>query len=332
VLLTVVLVLVSFVAILLGAVVFTNAIEWVGVRLNLGHGAVGSVLAAVATAMPESMIPVVAILTGEQTGQIAIGAILGAPFLLGTLGMAVVGLSALGYRRRRGQGARLRLDTATTRRDLVVFLPVLAIALLLGLLGSTALNLVAAAAFVLVYTGYVWRTIRRNREAGEEEELTRLYFNPRRHKPPRNVWIALQVLAGLALIIGGAHLFVTEVESIAHTAATSALVLALVLAPLASELPEKLNSVVWVRQGKDALALGNITGAMVFQSTIPVAVGLVFVDWKLTGPAVAACGCALAGGLLCILTVGRRTAFAGRYVLAWLALYAGGVGYALWGS
>ena len=52
--------------------------------------------------------------------------------------------------------------------------------------------------------------------------------------------------------------------------------LALVIAPIATELPEKFNSVIWVRQGKDTLAMGNITGAMVFQSTIPTVVALVF--------------------------------------------------------
>ena len=52
-------------------------------------------------------------------------------------------------------------------------------------------------------------------------------------------------------------------------------VLALVLAPLATELPEKFNSLIWVRQNKDTLAMGNITGAMVFQSCIPTAIGII---------------------------------------------------------
>jgi cation:H+ antiporter len=56
------------------------------------------------------------------------------------------------------------------------------------------------------------------------------------------------------------------------------------LSPLATELPEKYNSVVWIRQSKDHLALANITGAMVFQSCIPVALGLTFSEWQLTPP------------------------------------------------
>ncbi|MBX9771933.1 MAG: hypothetical protein K2X29_11205, partial [Candidatus Obscuribacterales bacterium] len=45
--------------------------------------------------------------------------------------------------------------------------------------------------------------------------------------------------------------------------------------------PEKVNSFLWSRSGKDTLALGNITGALVFQSCIPVAFGMAFTDWHL---------------------------------------------------
>src|SRR5260370_23737075 len=54
------------------------------------------------------------------------------------------------------------------------------------------------------------------------------------------------------------------------------------LSPHATELPEKYSSCVWMRSGKDHLALANITGAMVFQSCIPVALGLAFSPWHLS--------------------------------------------------
>src|SRR4029078_5738861 len=103
------LLVVSFAVMVAGAAVFTNAVEWAGLRLGLGHGAVGSVLAAVATAMPESLIPVVAIIQGRPADPIAIGPIVGAPLLLATLAMAICGAAALIYRVRRGN-ARLRPD------------------------------------------------------------------------------------------------------------------------------------------------------------------------------------------------------------------------------
>ena len=87
------------------------------------QGAVGSLLAAVGTALPESMIAIVAILepviSGDTSGEgalIGIGAILGAPFMLATLAMFVVGVSALVFRGRRNQGTGQLIDAATIRR------------------------------------------------------------------------------------------------------------------------------------------------------------------------------------------------------------------------
>lgn len=319
----------SFALLLAGAVVFTNAIEWAGQRLDLGSGAVGSVLAAVATALPESVIPIVAIISGEQTGQIAIGAIIGAPFLLGTLAMVLVGIAVFGFRARREQCYDLRLDHETTRRDLIIFLVFFGVAVLLGLGAPSLLRYLAAAGFVIAYGIYAWRSIARGGSAEDAEDPGALYFDPSKRTPPNNLQIVLQVLVGLGLIIGGAQLFVTEVEQIGHAYGVSALVLALLLAPLATELPEKINSVLWVRDGKDALALGNITGAMVFQSMIPVSVGLAFLDWKLSAPAMVAAGCSLAGGALCLALVHRGSRFRTPAVFTWAALYAGAVGYVL---
>ena len=83
----------------------------------------------------------------------------------------------------------------------------------------------------------------------------------------------------LAAIIIGAQVFVGAVEHLSTVVGLDPRILALVIAPIATELPEKVNSVLWVRAGKDTLAMGNITGAMVFQSCIPTVLGLVFTDW-----------------------------------------------------
>jgi cation:H+ antiporter len=325
---TLLLLALSFVMIVLGAFTFTNSLEWAGVRLGLEHGAVGSVLAAVATALPESTIPVIAILSGEEGGQIAIGAIIGAPLLLATLGMVVVGVTAVVTKGHREHGTRLDVDRPSTMRELAVFLVLLGIALVLGLL-DVGIVVRVAAAIVLVagYVVYVWRTIARNRGSADQEPPRSLFFDPSKHDPPRNIQIIVQVAVSLGLIIGGAELFVGEIEHIAKSAGIPSLVLALAIAPLASELPEKLNSVLWVRQGKDALALGNITGAMVFQSAIPVAFGLAFTSWQLELPAAVAMLVALAGGALALLNVARTRRYTAPWLAAWALLYGGVLGY-----
>jgi cation:H+ antiporter len=63
----VVLLVLSFAVILAGALLFTNAIEWIGHKLSLGEGAVGSLLAAVGTALPETLIAIVALVGATRS-------------------------------------------------------------------------------------------------------------------------------------------------------------------------------------------------------------------------------------------------------------------------
>src|SRR5689334_21597110 len=129
----VVLLLVSFAVVLTGALLFTNAIEWIGHKLHLGEGAVGSILAAVGTAMPETLIAIVALISANEGSEdVAVGAIVGAPFLLATLAMGLVGLFAYLYRDKRDQGVQLNVHRPTLERDLLFFLVLFAIAGLLA--------------------------------------------------------------------------------------------------------------------------------------------------------------------------------------------------------
>jgi len=312
----------SFAVILIGALVFTNAVEWLGQRLSIGEGAVGSLLAAVGTAMPESLIPLVAILGGSAGAEdVAIGAIVGAPFLLGTLAMALVGIAAVAFVQRRDQDRKLEIHGPTVRRDLVVFLAFFSGALALGLVGSDEIRIGAAILFVLGYATYFTRTLKHGGEVQEEDKLGPLFFDRRQGDDPRMVFIVIQFVLGLLAIGGGAHLFVEEATAVAEGIGIEVLILSLVLAPLATELPEKLNSILWIRQGKDALALGNITGAMVFQSTIPVAFGLAFTEWDLDKFAVLSMALGLAGGVVAFITLAHRRRFGTVSIVIWLALY-----------
>jgi cation:H+ antiporter len=319
-----VLLVVSFAVTLAGALLFTNAIEWAGLRLGLGHSAVGSVLAAVATAMPESLIPVVAVIQGRQADPIAIGAIVGAPLLLATLAMAVCGAAALTYRARRGT-ARLQPDADAIGRDLLVVMAALPLAIVVGLTGAPPLRFAGAAVLVAAWAVLTWRTISRGRQEGGGDEPASLYFDTTKHDPPNNFQILAQTVAGIGMLLGAAELFVNSIEHLAHGLGLDALVLTLVIAPLATELPETLNSVVWIRQGKDTLALGNITGAMVLQTMPLVAFGMVFTDWHLTASALAAMVAAFGGTVLSLIAVRRGWRWPVPLIGSWTGLYLGGI-------
>ena len=320
----IVLLLASFAVILAGALLFTNAIEWIGHRLSLGEGAVGSLLAAVGTALPETLIAIVALIGTTKSEDVAIGAIVGAPFLLATLAMGLVGLTAYLYRRRRPQGTELTAHVPTLDRDLAFFLLFFGACLALGFGAPEQVRIPAGIVFFISYAVYVQRTLSRGGEVQSEETLNPLIMQRGStvgEDPPLSSAV-LQVLVGLAAMVGGAHLFVEELLHVAEDIGIEAIVLSLILAPLATELPEKVNSFFWVREGKDSLALGNITGAMVFQSTIPVGIGLIFTDWELSGNAAISVALGLAGGVLAFWALRLRDRFELPAVLVWFALYA----------
>jgi cation:H+ antiporter len=320
----------SFAVILAGALIFTNAVEWAGHRLGLGEGATGSVLAAVGTAMPETLIPIVAIIGGaEGSEDVAVGAIIGAPFLLATIAMALVGVSAHLFRSRRAQGMRLTADVETLDRDLLFFLVFFAAGLLVGTVVPDPLHIPLAVVFAVAYVAYVRATLRGGGDVQEADSIRPLYMDRSAGDEPQSMTIWLQFLVGLGAIVGGAHLFVEELISVADSLGVEPLVLSLILAPLATELPEKANSFFWIRDGKDSLALGNITGAMVFQSTIPIAFGLVLTDWDLDRFAVVSGVLGVIGGLLAYWALRLRGRFEWPPVIAWSGLFGAFLAYVL---
>ncbi len=314
----------SFAVVLAGALLFTNAVEWIGHKLSVGEGAVGSILAAVGTAMPETLIAIVALISAaEGSSEVAIGAIVGAPFLLATLAMGLVGLFAFLYRDRREQGLHLNAHAPTLERDLVFFMIFFGMALALAWGAPDPVRIPIGIGFILAYGWYIRRTLLSSGEVQAHSTLDPLIFERREghRKDPALVFVLIQLFVGLGAMVGGAHLFVEELLHIAESLGVEALVLALILAPLATELPEKVNSFFWVREGKDSLALGNITGAMVFQSTIPIGIGLIFTDWALSTNAWVSIALGLVGGFLAYEVLHRRDRFVLPVVLAWFGLY-----------
>lgn len=294
--------IISLGVILVGAEVFVNGIEWLGKKLNLSEGAVGSVLAAVGTALPETIIPLIAIIFGGgQAGQeIGIGAILGAPLMLATLAMFVTGISVIIFKRRRYHGTRMVADYTIMTRDLGFFLIVYTAAILTGILPPQIRHwqLIIAGFMIFAYFWYVYITVTEERNVDEDHSLPPCYFARSKHSPSLKI-ILIQVLVALALIIVGANLFVSAVTKVATLYRVPAFVLALIITPVATELPEKFNSIIWVSREKDTLALGNITGAMVFQSSLIPALGIFLTDWQLgTGALISAIIALLSAGLI----------------------------------
>jgi cation:H+ antiporter len=348
----------AFALILLGAEVFTNGIEWLGVKLKMTQGATGSILAAFGTATPETLIPIVAIVftNSPDADEIGVGAILGAPFMLGTLVMLLIGVVAYLLRRRRRR-TTLHVDAPHAKRDLSFFLVMYTVALALALAPRELHFLKGYLGWIFLpaYFLYLFLVLRSPvtsaadiEEAKEEAEafdaltfatyLRRVASGIRPTAPP--LWLVIaQTLIAFAAIFVGARFFADFVEDVSHALAFNPLLLSLILAPLATELPEAANSLIWTRDSKDVIALGNVAGAMVFQSTIPVTVGVLLTPWDL-GPSssswpfgVMTAAFALVSALLIYVQLRMRTRESSLPLSSLMlggSLYVVFLGYVLW--
>jgi len=275
--------LLALAIILVGATVFTNGLEWFGKKMNLSDGAVGSIFAAIGTALPETLVPIIAILFGspEAGHSIGVGAIIGAPFMLGTLALFISGVAVIANRGKRADYPYLRVDPVVMRRDMEYFLTLYSLAIVCTFLHHPVLRVFIAMTLFMCYGAYALKTIKGTQNhVVEESDLDPCYFAPKSHDP-HFAMILFQVMSSLFLIVWGSYIFVEKVQILSLQMGISPFILSMIIAPIATELPEKFNSVIWINKGKDTLAIGNITGAMVFQSSVITAIGIMMTPWQL---------------------------------------------------
>jgi cation:H+ antiporter len=303
----VVLLIVCAVAIYLSCEWFVNAVEWLGQRLNIGTMAVGTILAAFGTALPESVVTLVAVTTGPtaEIRNIGVGAAMGGPLVLATVAYGVTGAMLLRRRSRRremvlvGVGAASLVErpvnedgnapeatladpahTARLAKDQRWFMAVFVVKVALGLV-AFAIKPWLGLLFFAAYGVYFWREIRGGTSGDQDEhELAPLKLQPRAVRPATTA-VMVQTLGALAVIFVFSQIFVHQLDAIGPMLGLSGAVTALLLSPIATELPEIMNAIIWVRQGKTQLALANISGAMMIQATVPSGLGLLFTDWRL---------------------------------------------------
>lgn len=269
-------------AIYLSCEFFVNGIEWAGKRLGVSQIATGSILAAFGTALPESVVTFVAVAFGTTPAQkeLGIGAALGGPLVLSTIGYGVVGLVFM-LSKKNGQHAFFSTESrAGLVSDQHWFIAIFIAKVALGLLVFSVKPWLGMG-FLLAYAVYVRQEMRSSHVAAKNTVAPApLKIRPAATQPAL-CWILLQVSAALMVIFFSSQLFIQQLSLIGPALGMSPQLVALLFSPLATELPEILNAVIWVRQGKQQMALANIGGAMMIQATIPSACGLFFTPWLL---------------------------------------------------
>jgi cation:H+ antiporter len=274
---------------------FVNGVEWVGRQLAMGQKATGTILAAFGTALPESVVTFVAVTfpVAAADKDIGVGAAMGGPLVLGTIAYAVVGAALLLSRHHLPEGEHRRGLYAGLSRDQAWFIVISVVKLAVGV-AAFAFKPWLGVLFLAAYGAYAWKEMSGKQEEGEGEPEP-LKLTPKAAIPKTSAAVA-QTLASLVVIFIASRFFVSQLDALGPYLGLRPQLLSLLISPIATELPETLNAIIWIRQGKVRLALANISGAMMIQATVPTAFGLFATPWILN-PAL------LVAGLITLLSV-----------------------------
>ena len=282
---------------------FVNGVEWVGRKTGVSQNAVGTVLAAFGTALPESVVTFVAVVFGHGAAakSIGVGAALGGPLVLATIAYPVVGIMLLLTSPKASQQP-IDVNASRLGRDQSWFLVIFLVKIALGFVAFTIKPWLGCL-FLMAYAAYTWIEIRHEGDAAEGEPEP-LKFQPKKSTPGTALAV-LQTLLALVVIFAASHVFVTQLTVVGPWLGIPSTVVALLLSPIATELPETMNAIIWIRQGKHRLALANISGSMMIQATIPTALGLFFTPWLFDG-ALALAAIVTAAAVLGLMVFLRR--------------------------
>ncbi|HZV79344.1 MAG TPA: hypothetical protein VFF60_06965 [Candidatus Binatus sp.] len=291
-------VLLGLVLLVLASDAFANAVEWVGAMFRLTRSAVGAVVAAIGSSLPETMVAFIAlvILGDRKSVDIGIGAVVGAPLLLATIAFAVIGAGALAFGKKHDT---VHAPAPPVIVGLSLFCVTFAVVISASFAPVLAVRVGAAVFAVCAYIAYLIYHLRlRAVEGDEAPPRLRMAFWMERPTP---ALIVLQLVLATVVTVFAARWFIGALGGLATATNFSPLVMSLLLSPIATELPELINAFIWMQRDLDDLALGNVLGAMMFQASIASAIALLASPWHLDASSYRAAAMALSAALLVLI-------------------------------
>ncbi|MBI2859721.1 MAG: sodium:calcium antiporter [Chloroflexi bacterium] len=276
--------LASMALVFVAAILFVNAIEYLGFHYKLGGSFVGAILSPLFTSFPELTVFLVAIFgVHEAAGEeIGIGTLFGQPFMASSMSYGLVGAAVLiGFLLRKRAKPSLVVDRglAIPYTFITILFP---LTLVPALFGGGLLKNVFGVLFLGSFIAYGVLMFRR-KGSGAIEECAGCYLFKFGGSLLRGPAVAafFQVAISVVMLYFGSKLMVGAVDSLATGLGMSALGLALIIVPAATAIPETASALIWGYRGKDTLALGSLVGEKILYSTFYPALGLFLTSWKL---------------------------------------------------
>ncbi len=248
---------------------FTRTLDELGDVYGLDQHVIGSVFAAVATTLPETLVPLMALVVHHNT-QIALGATVGSFLILSTLALAIIGIV---LRLKKGVGAQLHVPNEI-HADLKWFIAFCSFGLILSFLHNHHIIQVTGAVVLLgLYAARLRGILKKSKKDRLQQK------SKRESIPKKKIWILASRMFFLIVALTTASSYFVDALHQVHSFLGNELMMALVFSPLATELPEKLNSILWVLRGRETAAIANITGALVYQASVLTAINILIGQW-----------------------------------------------------
>lgn len=243
----------SLAGIVLGADFLVKGAVVVARKCRVSSFVIGAVIVGIGTSLPELVVSTVGAIGGNS--EVAIGNVVGSNIFNV---FAILGLTALFF------------PIAVSRENMKFEIPFcIAVSILLMLLvynffivGEPRLGRWDGAALLLVFTSFMWISLRRGKSSaatvGESVEEVN-----------KSLWFAaFSILGGLAALIVSSNFFVDEAVAIARKLGVSDAFISITLLACGTSLPELAASVTAAVKKDTDMALGNIIGSNIFNATM----------------------------------------------------------------
>lgn len=253
---------------------------------KFGAKFVGRVLLSIATTLPEIAIVIYAAAQGSF--GIAIGSGLGSNLLMMTLGLAIMLIIAT---TRLSKAPLKQIDVSTFKNDMIFLILAAIISFVLFLDGF---NYIDAFIFMGLFAGYIILSLyemkienrekisnqnigennnnNNNKELIVEQEIS----NDTNDDKKKFLKAIGTFFLGAIGILFGAEPFIHSLEGLSVEIGISAVVLAVIISPIAGEMPEKISMMILARKGAAgaSIAIANVLGSKILNNTLLLAVAV----------------------------------------------------------
>ena len=254
---------------------------------KFGAKFVGRVLLSIATTLPEIAIVIYAAAKGSF--GIAIGSGLGSNLLMMTLGLAIMLIIAT---TRLSMAPLKQIDVSTFKNDMIFLILAALISFVLFLDGF---NYFDAFIFMGLFAGYIILSLYEmrveNKDKISKENITKNSNNNNNNKEliveqniskdtnddkKKFIKAIGTFFLGAIGILFGAEPFIHSLEGFSVDIGISAVVLAVIISPIAGEMPEKISMMILARKGAAgaSIAIANVLGSKILNNTLLLAVAV----------------------------------------------------------